>query len=151
MKNKLIIICLLVSVFCFAQDDKKGTIKVKKVKSSKIDTIYDEPIILPYPDSIVVLFPDQAPFLTNMVQFIQKNLKYPPEEKKKGTQATVYVAFIVEADGGLSNIQIRGTRGLASFEKEAIRVVSIMPKWTAGVKNGQAVRVQCTLPIKFES
>ena len=57
--------------------------------------------------------------------------------------------FVVEKDGSVT--QIKAVRSPdPSLEKEAIRVVSMMPKWTPGINNGQPVRVKYTLPVSFK-
>jgi TonB family protein len=87
-----------------------------------------------------------------MMKFIQKNVVYPQYEKEKGISGTCYVTFVIEKDGSVDNITVlRGVPNGFNCDKEAMRVVSIMPKWTPGKQNGQEVRVQFNLPIKFTS
>lgn len=134
----------IVSISCFAQDTK-GTIKVKKVESANKDTIQSTKIIAP-----VVMYVDQMPFLANMLEFIQTNIKYPEAEKKAKIQGLVYVGFVVEIDGSLSNVRIvRGLLNGSGCDAEALRIVKMMPKWTPGKDKGKNVPVQCTLPIRF--
>lgn len=83
-------------------------------------------------------------------EFVSKNIKYPEIEKEAGKQGTVYLTFIVEKDGSISNIkEAKGIAGAPGLTKEAIRVVSQMPKWTPGTMNGRAVRVSMTIPVRF--
>lgn len=85
---------------------------------------------------------------TALYNYLLKNIHYPDSAKIKGIQGTVYVRFIVEADGTVTNVTLlRGIGG--GCDEEAIRVVQAMPKWKAGKQNGQAVAVYFTLPIKF--
>ena len=82
-------------------------------------------------------------------QFLVKNIVYPPEAQKNGIQGTVYVSFIVEKDGSLSNADIaHSVHPLLDFV--ALRVVYSMPKWIPGKLDGKEVRVKFTMPIKFE-
>lgn len=82
-------------------------------------------------------------------QFLAKHLKYPEDAREKGISGRVYVSFVVNEEGGLENIKI--TRGVfASLDKEAVRVVSVMPNWIPGRQNGKPVKVQFTLPVFFE-
>lgn len=84
-----------------------------------------------------------------MFNYLQTNIKYPRESLSVGSQGTVYVAFIVERDGSLSNLHI--LRSVDSYlDNEAIRVVESMPLWKPGYQGGKAVRVHMVLPIKFE-
>ncbi|HEU5145780.1 MAG TPA: TonB family protein [Chryseosolibacter sp.] len=83
-----------------------------------------------------------------MVQFIAANLRYPTEARTQGLEGTVYVSFIVEKDGTVTNtIVVRGVE--ASMDQEAKRVVEMFPKWEPGKQDGQPVRVKFVLPIKF--
>ena len=82
------------------------------------------------------------------IKFIVNNLKYPESAKKNGIQGTVYVSFVVETDGYISNIQI--LRGIGSgCDEEVIRVMKLMPAWIPGKQNGKKVRVQYNMPVKF--
>lgn len=82
------------------------------------------------------------------IKFIRKNLNYPQSAIEKGIEGTVRVSFIVEADGSLSDIKI--IRGLyPECDAEALRLVSLFPKWIPGKQNGKAVRMMFNMPIKF--
>ena len=81
-------------------------------------------------------------------QFIADNVKYPAEAKEKGIRGIVYVNFIVEPDGSISDIRVlRGIGG--GCDEEAVRVVESMPKFKPGIQNGEAVRVSYTVPVIF--
>ena len=83
-----------------------------------------------------------------MVLYITKNIVYPAKAKQDNKQGVVYISFIVEKDGSITNISIpKSPNDLLS--KEAIRVVQEMPKWKVGIQNGEKVRVLFTLPIHF--
>jgi len=82
------------------------------------------------------------------VQYMLDNLKYPEGAKSKGIQGTVFVAYIVRADGSISDAKVlRGIGG--GCDEEALRVVNAMPKWDPGKQRGKAVNVQFNMPIKF--
>ncbi|GAB6012340.1 energy transducer TonB [Viscerimonas tarda] len=82
-------------------------------------------------------------------KFIASNLKYPTIASENGISGRVIVRFVVGKEGKVSDIQIM--RGLdASCDKEARRVVELMPKWIPGMQNGRAVPVYFTLPIIFK-
>jgi TonB family protein len=82
------------------------------------------------------------------IKFLVANIKYPEEALKKGTTGTVYVTFVVRADGSITNVKV--LRGIGSgCDEEAVRVVSMMPKWNPGEQKGKKVDVQFNLPIKF--
>jgi protein TonB len=85
-----------------------------------------------------------------MVQFIKKNIKYPPAAYKEGRAGICYITFIVEKDGNLSGIRVlKGASGGVDLDEEALRVVKSMPKWKPGKQNRHAVRVAYNLPIRF--
>ena len=82
------------------------------------------------------------------ITFLQQNIKYPEEAKELGIQGRVFVTFVVEVDGSISDVRVlRGIGG--GCDEEAIRVVRAMPKWVPGKQRGVPVRVQFNLPIKF--
>jgi protein TonB len=83
-----------------------------------------------------------------MLKFLGDNLKYPKIAKEAGILGVVIVQFIVEKDGTVGEVKI--VRGLGGgCNEEAIRVVSMMPKWTPGRQRGKAVRVTFHIPLKF--
>lgn len=80
--------------------------------------------------------------------FIKRNLTYPMTAVESGIQGRVFVTFIIEADGSVNDVRIlRGIGG--GCDEEALRVISMMPKWIPGIQRGKPVRVQYNLPIKF--
>lgn len=84
-----------------------------------------------------------------MYKFLKQNLTYPQIAKETGIQGVVYATFVIEKDGSISNIKIlRGIGG--GCEEEAIRVISIMPKWKAGMQRMKPVRVSFNMPISFK-
>lgn len=81
-------------------------------------------------------------------EYIAKNLRFPEIAAENGIQGRVFVAFVVEADGRVSNVRV--VRGVdPSLDKEAVRVVESSPRWTPGKQRGKAVRVSFTFPIIF--
>jgi periplasmic protein TonB len=80
--------------------------------------------------------------------YIANSIKYPVIAQENGIQGKVYVTFVVDRDGGISNAKI--ARGVdASLDKEALRVVNSLPKWKPGKQRGKPVRVSYTVPINF--
>jgi periplasmic protein TonB len=83
-----------------------------------------------------------------MMEYIARNIRYPPMARESGIQGRVFVNFVVEPDGSVSNVNVlRGIGG--GCDEEAIRVVQGMPKWTPGRQRGKAVRVSFNLPVRF--
>ncbi|MBN2237098.1 MAG: energy transducer TonB [Bacteroidales bacterium] len=83
-----------------------------------------------------------------MYKFIGKNIEYPRMAKESGISGRVFVTFVVERDGSVTDVKVlRGIGG--GCDEEAIRVIQAMPKWNAGKQRGKPVRVQYRMPIKF--
>lgn len=83
-----------------------------------------------------------------LMKYLQQNLKYPALAKEMGIKGRVFLSFVVERDGSVTDIIVlRGIGG--GCDEEAIKVVERMPKWKPGTQRNQPVRVQFNLPIKF--
>ena len=84
-----------------------------------------------------------------MFTYLSENIKYPEEAKDKGIAGRVFISFVVEKDGSVSNVEVK--RGIGGgCDDEAVRVVKAMPKWKPGKKDGKPVRVSYMLPIVFK-
>jgi len=82
------------------------------------------------------------------LRFLSDNIRYPQMAREAGIQGSVFITFVVERDGSVTDVRI--TRGIGGgTDEEAIRVVRKMPRWTPGRQRGQPVRVQFTMPIRF--
>lgn len=80
--------------------------------------------------------------------YLAQNINYPQMARESNIQGTVYVTFVVEPNGKISNVGIlRGIGG--GCDEEAIRVVEAMPSWKPGKQRGRSVRVRFNMPIKF--
>jgi TonB family protein len=85
-----------------------------------------------------------------MIEFIQEHLEYPMTEKQADIQGTILMQFIVEKDGSLSDIKaIKSVPNGENLEKEAARVIRMMPKWKPGMQDGYNVRVYKNVPFYF--
>jgi protein TonB len=84
-----------------------------------------------------------------LMEYVGKNIKYPQIARETGIQGRVFVGFVVEPDGSVSNVKVlRGIGG--GCDEEAVRVVKNMPKWKPGKQRGKAVRVSYMLPVNFK-
>ena len=82
-------------------------------------------------------------------RFLVRNIKYPLLAQETGIQGRVICQFVVNSDGSIVDIAV--VRGVEeSLDKEAMRVIKSMPKWTPGRQGGKNVRVKYTLPIRFK-
>lgn len=83
-----------------------------------------------------------------LMKYLGENINYPKAARESGIQGRVFVSFVVEKDGKVTNIIIlRGIGG--GCDEEAIKVVQEMPEWIPGKQRGMPVRVQFNLPINF--
>jgi protein TonB len=111
------------------------TVEEKEVVEAEIFTVVEENPMFPGGDEA-------------RMKFLRDNIKYPQMARESGIQGTVYVTFVVEANGTITNIKIlRGIGG--GCDEEALRVVRQMPKWQPGKQRGKSVRVQFNMPIRF--
>lgn len=101
----------------------------------------------------IFLSADQMPVFPggddSLSAFLRGNLHYPEEALVLGTEGTVYLTFVVEKDGTVSDVRV--LRGLSeACNQEAIRVVNSMPRWLPGRQHNTPVRVQYNLSIRFQ-
>lgn len=83
-----------------------------------------------------------------MIGFLQRTVRYPLVDRENGVQGRVYVGFVVEEDGSLSDVGV--VRGVTpGMDKEAVRAITAMPPWTPGRIRGKPVRVRMVVPITF--
>ena len=84
-----------------------------------------------------------------LLEYVAKNVKYPQIARESGIKGRVFISFVVEPDGSVSNVKVlRGIGG--GCDEEAMRVVKSMPKWKPGKQRGKAVRVSYMLPVNFQ-
>lgn len=111
----------------------------------------DDPVIVdikPTPFIVVEEMPTYPGGNELINKFMVENIVYPVIAKESNISGTVYVTFVVEADGSITDVKVlRGIGG--GCDEEAVRVVKMMPKWNAGKQSGKSVRVQFNLPVKF--
>ena len=84
-----------------------------------------------------------------LMKFLSHNIQYPQVSRDNGSQGKALVTFIVNTDGTIQDIELFKSTGDMYLDKEAIRLVGIMPKWKPGRIAGKPVRVKFTLPVNF--
>lgn len=83
------------------------------------------------------------------IKYLNENIKYPQMARESGIQGRVFVTFVVEKDGKVTDVRVlRGIGG--GCDEEAVRVIKNMPNWNAGKQRGKPVRVQFNMPILFK-
>ena len=117
--------------------------------------ITSEPMTVPVPADpneplmMVEVMPSFPGGQEAMFKYIGQALKYPDLAVENGIEGVVYVTFVVERDGTISEAKVlRGIGG--GCDQEAQRVVQGMPAWTPGTQDGKPVRVRFNLPLRFK-
>lgn len=106
--------------------------------------VVDEDIIV----DVAGIMPEFPGGMAALMKYLGTNIKYPTISQEMGSMGRVIVQFVVDKDGTITNPTV--ARGVDAYlDKEAIRVVSSMPKWKPGVQNGKKVRVKYTVPVVF--
>ncbi len=102
--------------------------------------VYDKPEVMPdFPGGHV-----------KMIEFLSENIKYPKEALERGERGTVYVGFVVDTDGTITDVSVVRSVSKA-LDEAAVETVKKMPKWTPGKNKGKNVRVKYMLPITFSA
>jgi protein TonB len=121
------------------------------------EVIFEEPVAAVVKeeedeDKVFLVVEQPAEFdggMAAMYKYIGKNLKYPASARRMGIEGSVFISFIVDKAGVISDVQV--VKGIsADCDKEAARVVKGMPNWKPGKQNGRAVKSKFVLPIKFK-
>lgn len=102
-------------------------------------------------DDVFVFVEDSPEFpggMDSLYTFLEANIQYPAAAEKDSIEGSVYVQFVVEKDGSISNIRVLRDIGGGCGE-EVVRVIKLMPKWLTGKQKGKPVRCQFILPVKF--
>ena len=97
---------------------------------------------------VVEEMPEFPGGMAECMKFLSKNIKYPPISAENGIQGRVIVQFVVNQDGSIVDpVVVRGVD--SHLDKEALRVIQMMPKWKPGKQRGKSVRVKYTVPVMF--
>jgi len=124
--------------------DPDAELTVEPVGNGPADIVDDNNI---YSNAGIEVKPDFPGGMAKFYKFVGNNYRTPEEE---GLAGKVYVTFVVEKDGSLTDIKVVRDIGFGTG-KEAIRVLKSCPKWTPGEQNGKKVRVLYSLPITIQS
>ena len=100
----------------------------------------------------VFVFADEHPSFPGgdaaRIKYFKDSIQYPKEAEEKGLEGSVYVTFVIEVDGSITHVRL--LKGIGSgCDEEAIRATQDMPNWIAAKKNGENVRAQFNIPIRF--
>lgn len=117
------------------------------------DIIFEEAPVEEKADEIFTIVEEQPSFQGGgnaaFLKWVGQNLKYPSQAQRMGIEGKVYVQFVIEKDGTVTDVKaIKGIGGGA--DEEAVRVIKSAPKWSPGMQRGRPVRVRMILPISFQ-
>lgn len=98
---------------------------------------------------VVERLPEFPGGMTEFMKWLTKNLKYPESARRQNQQGTVVVSFIVNTDGSTSEIKVVRPRH-PDLDREAVRVMRLMPKWKPGEDHGKVCRTMISIPIVFK-
>lgn len=85
-----------------------------------------------------------------MNAFIVRNIRYPEQAREESREGKVFIKFVVDTAGNITQVSVAKTSGYEDLDREALRVVKIMPPWSPGKMNGKPVKVAFNLPIRFK-
>ncbi len=130
-------------------DDAAGNIIDEGIKGGRGDVapVTEDETVHPFGSIEVLPQPDGG--MAGWAKFLQKNLQYPALARENNISGKVFVSFIVEKDGQLTDIKI--VRGLGyGLDEETIRVLKLAKAWKPGIQNGHPVRVAYSIPFAFQ-
>ena len=143
--KKLIVLLLFIPLVSFGQEIQKQNKTFDELKTNHLN-IEDVPMFR----SCKNVFKSQRRecFQNKMIKHIRKHFYYPKYAFNRGIQGRVFVQFIIEKDGSISEIKTRGAD--KSLEKAALKIIKKLPKLIPGKANGKPVRVPSSIPITWK-
>jgi protein TonB len=138
----------------FNQDDlSKTSNETVQVQEEVAEVVTKEEVIEVEETKPVFTIVEEMPSFpggeTERNKFLASNIVYPQQATENGIQGTVYVSFVVDSKGNVTDVKVlRGIGG--GCDEEALRVVKMMPQWHPGKQNGKQVRVLFNMPIYFK-
>jgi len=135
------------------EEDIEIDLDVEMTESTVIETVvFDQAPEEEEVEEIFTIVEDQPTpdgGMAAFYQFVQKNLKYPAQARRMGIEGKVFVQFVVDKNGQLT--EVTAVKGIgAGCDEEAVRVIEGAPKWKPGKQRGRAVKVRMILPITFK-
>lgn len=127
-----------------SSEDDNTAVEIKEVAAPVVvEEVVEEEIF-----QVVEEMPSFPGGMGELMKFLGNNIKYPAVAQENGIQGRVIIQFVIEKDGSVANpVVVKGVD--PALDKEALRVVKSMPKWTPGKQRGKAVRVKYTVPVTF--
>ena len=135
------------------EEDIEVDLDVEITEEDAIEEIvFEEPVEEEVADEVFTIVEQQPEYpggMSAFYQFVQKKLKYPSQARRMGIEGKVFVQFVVDKAGNIT--EVLAVRGIgAGCDEEAVRVIKSSPQWKAGKQRGKAVKVRMILPITFK-
>ena len=146
-----------VEVLNVVEDDvETETIEINTEDDKDVEVVIAPPVEAPVEEEeeevifmVVESMPEFPGGQQALFKYLAENVKYPVIAQENGIQGRVICQFVVNKDGSIVDVVAVRSSGEASLDKEAIRVISSMPKWKPGKQRGKPVRVKYTVPVNF--
>ena len=153
-KLALILMAAIAFVACTKQAEKQQatpTEEIAVVEETIVEDA-DEVVTEPLEEALPVAeqMPEFPGGMGELMKYLGENIQYPSKAKDNQWEGVALCQFIVEKDGSIKDAKILQSSGYPLLDTEALRVILNMPKWTAGMQNGDSVRVKFALPISFK-
>ena len=153
-KLALILMAAITCMACTKQAEKQQTtlieevVVVEETVVDEADDIATEPLEEALP--VAEQMPEFPGGMGELMKYLGENIQYPTKAQDNHWEGVAVCQFVVEKDGSINEAKILQSSGHELLDAEALRVILNMPKWTAGMQNGDSVRVKFALPISFK-
>ena len=149
--KKFLLFIIFFFFFIYSQAQKNQTIQTKEIKVSETanDSCKTSQTNKIYEVDAVDQMPSFPGGPKKFERYLNTHVSYPVDAQENGIQGVVVVSFVVECDGSITNVHAVNSVS-PSLNREAMRVISKMPRWTPGKINGSAVRVNTCAPVSFK-
>lgn len=153
-KLALILMAAIACVACTKKAEKRQTTPIEEVVVveetvvDEADDIATEALEEALP--VAEQMPEFPGGMGELMKYLGENIQYPTKAQDNHWEGVAVCQFVVEKDGSINEAKILKSSGHELLDAEALRVILNMPKWTAGMQNGDSVRVKFALPISFK-
>ena len=144
-KLALILMAAIACVACTKKAENQSTLEEVPVEQTPISNDTTEQIYM-----VAEQMPEFPGGMGKLMAYLGENIKYPSKALELQWEGRAICQFVVEKDGSITNAEIIKSSGYQLLDVEAMRVVLNMPNWSAGIQNGDSVRVKFTIPVTFK-
>lgn len=144
-KLVLILMAAITCVACTKKSENQNALAETSVEQTTISNDTIEQIYM-----VVEQMPEFPGGMGKLMTYLGENIKYPSKALELQWEGRAICQFVVEKDGSITNAEVVKSSGYQLLDVEAMRVVLNMPNWSAGIQNGDSVRVKFTIPVTFK-